>query len=913
MVVAALAGLLGVPLTAEPALANPTIVVTTTEDVVDPDDGVVSLREAVTKANNDAGADVIQLAAGATYELTICGDPEDLMTADNGRRDLNALDPAGLEIKGTASTVRQQCTGAGAGLLRSGSHLVFPVPFTVEGVEFDGGFGVGSLIVSGALRLRDTMVTNFVGPPGRSSPYLAAVYATDGVDAERVDVSDNDNVAGISSGGDLKVTDSLVARNGGPGLEAGGLWSDGNLTVTRSTVADNTAADTSLPVDEWGPTGGVKSFGTLSVIDSVVSGNTGFVGGVGTSGGGGSVVVLRSLIEENHGVVAGGLSGRLLSVEHTTIRGNDAALGAGAGGAGTIADSTIVDNHAIVLPSMGVGGAGGGIAARGQMRLFRSTVTGNTAAVGSALLVESWNAGTSWRIEDSTITDNPIDESNTTWAEPGSEIADLTQVPGTLLIYRSVIGTVGVRTCALDQTIVSSGGSPGRNFWTGSTCSGTSDIVNGGDPGLGPLQDNGGPTLTRSPVAGSPLRDRIPLSDPGCAETDQRGEPRRQGLGCDIGSVEVAVPPAGFVGVSPVRILDTREPPGNKLAAPGSVDVKLAGANGVPAEATAVVVNVTSTEASSADAFVTVWGSGLERPSTSTLNLQPGANVANSATIAPGVGGKISLYTNTGATHLIVDVLGYYVPSGDRFAGVNPMRVLDTRTGPVPARRPLGQKLSGPGSIRVPLADQYGIPADVSAVVFNITSAEATSANGFVTAWPSGQPRPDASNLNLQPQFNVSNLAFVKLGTNGAIDLYTNTGATHLIVDVVGWFRPSTGDRFLPVNPARLFDSRSGSAFGPGDTQFAPVAGSSGIPADASSVVLNATSTQASSAGGFLTVRAKGTPLPNPLTSNLNYRPPYNAPNQVLSRVGDDESVALYNGWATTHIVLDATGYFVGP
>src|SRR5215218_2506477 len=53
-------------------------VVTTTDDVVDANDGVLSLREAVTAASTDAGESEIVLQAGATYHLTLCaaGAPE---------------------------------------------------------------------------------------------------------------------------------------------------------------------------------------------------------------------------------------------------------------------------------------------------------------------------------------------------------------------------------------------------------------------------------------------------------------------------------------------------------------------------------------------------------------------------------------------------------------------------------------------------------------------------------------------------------------------------------------------------------------------------------------------------------------------------------------------------------------------
>ena len=57
------------------------------------------------------------------------------------------------------------------------------------------------------------------------------------------------------------------------------------------------------------------------------------------------------------------------------------------------------------------------------------------------------------------------------------------------------------------------------------------------DAQLGPLQDNGGPTLTHNLDPGSPATNAVPAGD--CAiATDQRGEDRSQGDGCDIGAVE---------------------------------------------------------------------------------------------------------------------------------------------------------------------------------------------------------------------------------------------------------------------------------------------------------------------------------------------------------------------------------------
>ena len=68
---------------------------------------------------------------------------------------------------------------------------------------------------------------------------------------------------------------------------------------------------------------------------------------------------------------------------------------------------------------------------------------------------------------------------------------------------------------------------------------GSSFAVFTGDPKLGPLADNGGPTRTHLPRPGSPLINAIPSFEAG---NDQRGIPRPQGDALDIGAVEVVVP-----------------------------------------------------------------------------------------------------------------------------------------------------------------------------------------------------------------------------------------------------------------------------------------------------------------------------------------------------------------------------------
>ncbi len=76
-------------------------------------------------------------------------------------------------------------------------------------------------------------------------------------------------------------------------------------------------------------------------------------------------------------------------------------------------------------------------------------------------------------------------------------------------------------------------------------------VVLVGDPKLGPLEDNGGPTETRALGAGSAARDLASAGTACSAPTDQRGLPRPQGSACDSGAYEAAAPSATTGGAGP--------------------------------------------------------------------------------------------------------------------------------------------------------------------------------------------------------------------------------------------------------------------------------------------------------------------------------------------------------------------------
>ncbi len=265
----------------------------------------------------------------------------------------------------------------------------------------------------------------------------------------------------------------------------------------------------------------------------------------------------------------------------------------------------------------------------------------------------------------------------------------------------------------------------------------------------------------------------------------------------NVGSVHLIADVVGwftiatdYTGLTPARILDTRTGLGGPAAAVGqaqAIDVQVTGVGGVPASGVdAVVVNLTGTEPTSST-FVTAYPAGGALPTASNLNLVPGQTAPNLAVVKVGTGGKVSLYNNAGAVHLIADVVGWFA-TGHGYTGVTPARILDTRVGLNAPSGPVG-----PGqSIIMAVLGRGGVPATgVGAVVLNLTGTQPSGAT-FVTAYPTDEARPNASNLNLVPGQTAPNLVIAKVGAGGAVNLYNNAGTVHLLADVVGWISDGT-------------------------------------------------------------------------------------------------------------------------
>jgi hypothetical protein len=249
---------------------------------------------------------------------------------------------------------------------------------------------------------------------------------------------------------------------------------------------------------------------------------------------------------------------------------------------------------------------------------------------------------------------------------------------------------------------------------------------------------------------------------------------------------------SAFTTVAPDRLLDTRKAIGIGTKAPisdGTVNLAVAGQGGVPAGATAVVLNLTATGATGSG-YLEAYPEGGAAPTASNLDwLKSDSTVADLAVVPLGADGHVSIKV-AGKSQVIADVFGYFSTgtSGGRLTTVPPTRILDTRSAvgvatrtPIPAGHTIALQVTGPLS---------GIPSGVKAVVLNVTVVDGTSL-GYLTAWADGSTMPPSSNLDWAPGQVVPNQVVVPVGADGKVDLYVggSTGSAAVIADVFGYYR----------------------------------------------------------------------------------------------------------------------------
>jgi GH25 family lysozyme M1 (1,4-beta-N-acetylmuramidase) len=360
----------------------------------------------------------------------------------------------------------------------------------------------------------------------------------------------------------------------------------------------------------------------------------------------------------------------------------------------------------------------------------------------------------------------------------------------------------------------------------------------------------------------------------------------------------LATKTGGYTATSPTRVLDTRN--SGALGNGGVVTVDLSGL--LPATATAAVLNVTGIAASTT--YVTVWPNGRPRPGVSNLNLVAGDVRPNLVTVQVGADRKVSLYNNAGSTNLLADLAGYYATDATGlYTAQSSLRVLDTRS---------GAGALGPQT-KITLDLSAKVPASATAVTLNLTGVGATQPT-FVSAWPTGQPRPNVSSLNLNNGNATPNLVTVKLGTNQSVDLFNNAGSVHLIADLAGYYSPDAGSKFIAVTPQRLVDTRGGGV------SWQPVTGGGNaialsllnpLPSTATSAIMNVTGI-APTTDTFVSVYPRTTTAPTrPGSSNLNLVAGQTVPNLVSVGMGTNTDVWLFNNAGSINLIADLAGYFV--
>lgn len=248
-----------------------------------------------------------------------------------------------------------------------------------------------------------------------------------------------------------------------------------------------------------------------------------------------------------------------------------------------------------------------------------------------------------------------------------------------------------------------------------------------------------------------------------------------------VGWVDTGSGGDGFTGITPARLLDTRQSTQGPIFGPNETrHLTVTGVNDVPADATAVVLNVTQIDATTAG-YMTVYPTGIERPNTSNLNGAPGRTRPNLVVSKVGTGGQVDIYNYDGKANVAVDIVGYFSPRGGRIYSISPNRIMDSRSGFGSEKTPFDAK-----TIRNLTVVGGSVPANATAVILNVTGTQSTYGS-FLTLFPAGDKLPTTSNVNLELGDPAPNLVMMRIGTNGQISIYNDRGLAHVIVDVMGY------------------------------------------------------------------------------------------------------------------------------
>jgi hypothetical protein len=397
------------------------------------------------------------------------------------------------QIDLTADITLNCTSGAGDGVASRNSSTAITVDghgHTITQACATGSSGVLESIGSGAVTLQNVTIT---GGNTSSSSVLP------------------NRAGGVYTNGSLTLSNCTVSNNHATsaGLAAGGVLDEnGTLSITSCTLSGNT--DTSV-----GEVGGAAVFegkGLLNITDSALTGNTATA----------AVVTPPHASDVAGGVVNNGTNINITRSSITNNRATGINIGGGVvneAGTETVVNSTISYNTATAgsTTNTGQGAAGGILNQGGAETLVYVTLDGNTGTTGAMNEAANYvNQGGAVQFF-------------------GTAVGDPHNGPNCFLLSTST-GT--------PPSFVSNGYNLEDD--AAATCgfsTSTPDIV-GQSPQLAAPANNGGLGPTQLPASTSPLINAIPVAhcqDVGAAgvTTDERLIGRPQGSGCDIGAVEV--------------------------------------------------------------------------------------------------------------------------------------------------------------------------------------------------------------------------------------------------------------------------------------------------------------------------------------------------------------------------------------
>ncbi len=249
-----------------------------------------------------------------------------------------------------------------------------------------------------------------------------------------------------------------------------------------------------------------------------------------------------------------------------------------------------------------------------------------------------------------------------------------------------------------------------------------------------------------------------------------------------------------YVPITAQRVFDTRAPGFARPLQRGET-ITVTPPPGVPADAIALAINVTTTSPNQ-PGFFTAFAAGSPLPEASLLNTDRAGQTRAASSIAPISSSGLSVYSHSGG-NVIIDVTGWFSgPSAPEstdglfVAADSPQRLIDTRA---------GDPIWPGGAIEVPVP-----VAGASSIVVNMTLVDA-HAWGFLTAYAARTAVPEASNVNAGARRQTAaNLAIVPISPSGmGVSSY---GGADLVADLAGWFvgspmPPTTGGAPSNVRP----------------------------------------------------------------------------------------------------------------